>query len=265
MKKYIKPRKFLTITLSFLASKAIIRHKIRVCVVVGVSGSDIVKEMLYTVLKEKVNIRRNVEDIWWDLSVPLNILGYEDKQRSFLEWIRLVFSAFGAIIKNKPNPHMLVLNIDTKDKQIAKYWSDFLTPKYLVVLNYQQNDIFTNNLLVNISNTGGKVIVQENLLDRFNEVCDTKHLFTYGSGKSDLLLKKLSDGRLKIDYRRKEIILPKKLWPSVSIRISGAIFSVALLEGFDLSSIAYACLKYTFPKGVLHKIKKNLLGFPVNV
>lgn len=265
MKKYIKPRTILTSSLSFLASWAIAKHKIRVCVVVGVSGSDIVKEILYTVLKEKRNVRRNIEDIWWDLSVPLNILGYEDKQRSFPEWLQLIVSAFVAIIKNKPNPHLLILNADTKNPQTAHYWSNFLSPEYLIVLNYQQNDVLTNSLLANTVEADGKIIIQKKLVSELPKDIASESLFTYDHDKSDLLLKKLPDGRLRVNYKSEKVILPKKLWPSVSMRISGAIFSVALLEGFDLDSTAYACLKYTFPKSMLRRIKSNLLNFPATV
>lgn len=260
MRKYIKPRAILTSTLSFLASWAIAKHKIRVCVVVGTNGSAIVKEILYTVLKERTNVRRNIEDIWWDLSVPLSVLGYEDKQRSFLEWVNLCISAFGAILKNKSNPHLLILNADTKNPSTANYWSNFLNPEYLIVLNYKKNDSLTESLLANTLNNNGKIVLQNKLDSKLFSSIPKKNLFTYGIEKSNLLLKKLSDGRLRVSYKSQKVILPKKLWPSVSMRISGAIFSVALLEGHDLNSTAYACLKYTFPQSMLRRIKNNLLN-----
>src|SRR5690606_25350599 len=204
------------------------------------------KEMLYTVLKEKDNVRRNVEDIWWDLSIPLNVLGYEDKQRSYTEWMNLIISAFVAILKNKSNPHLLILNADTKNKDTANYWSNFLNPEYLVVLNYQEDSIFANELLRKNEIIEGKVIASKNFAGEIPKEITKGRVFTYGSQKADLLLKRLSDGRLRITYKKEKISLPKKLWPTVSPRITGAIFSVALLEGFDLQNTAYACLKYTF-------------------
>lgn len=265
MRKYIKPRKILTYVLSVLASLAISKHKIRVCVVVGTSGSSIVKEMLYTVLKERSNVRRNVEDIWWDLSIPLNVLGYEDKQRSYPEWISLIASAIVAILKNKSNPHLLILNADTKHKETADYWSNFLSPEYLVILNFDKESILANELLEKNHEVNGQIVSPHTLLADIPKEYNEDRVFTYGTQKSDLLLKRLTDGRLRVTYKKEKIVLPKKLWPSVSVRITGAIFSVAVLEGFDLSSTAYACLKYTFPKSMLGKIRNNLLKSSINV
>ncbi|MCA9379682.1 hypothetical protein KC675_00730 [Candidatus Dojkabacteria bacterium] len=260
-------RQLLKWSLSLLSSWAIRKHKIKLIVILGIGGSDIVKEILYTVLREKMNIRRNIADIWWDLSIPLNVLGYEDKQRSSVEWINLIFSAFVALIKNKSNPQGLIINADTSKKSTVDYWSKFVHPDYLVVLNYDENSLLTNRLLTQINTTEGKIIIREKLIEKIRNKInfeDDKY-FSYGQQNADLKVKSLSDGKLKIEYKKEKVILPKKLWISISENITGALFSVAILEKFTLKSIAYSFLKYSFPKSMLSRIKTNLSNSAINV
>jgi len=214
-----------------------------------------------------MNIRRNIADIWWDLSIPLNVLGYEDKQRSSVEWINLIFSAFVALIKNKSNPQGLIINADTSKKSTVDYWSKFVHPDYLVVLNYDENSLLTNRLLTQINTTEGKIIIREKLIEKIRNKInfeDDKY-FSYGQQNADLKVKSLSDGKLKIEYKKEKVILPKKLWISISENITGALFSVAILEKFTLKSIAYSFLKYSFPKSMLSRIKTNLSNSAINV
>lgn len=260
-------RQLLKWSLSILSSWAIRKHKIKLIVILGIGGSDIVKEILYTVLREKMNIRRNIADIWWDLSIPLNVLGYEDKQRSSVEWFNLIFSAFVALIKNKSNPQGLIINADTSKKSTVDYWSKFVHPDYLVILNYDENSLLTNRLLTQINTTEGKIIIREKLIEKIRKKIDFEDdkYFSYGQQNADLKIKSLSDGKLKIEYKKQKVILPKKLWISISENITGALFSVAVLEKFTLKSIAYSFLKYSFPKSMLSRIKTNLSNSAINV
>jgi UDP-N-acetylmuramyl pentapeptide synthase len=253
-------RQLLKWSLSILSSWAIRKHKIKLIVILGIGGSDIVKEMLYTVLREKMNVRRNIADIWWDLSIPLNVLGYEDKQRSSFAWVNLLFSAFIALIRNKSNPQGLIINADTSKKSTVDYWSKLVHPDYLVVLNYDEKSLLTNRLLTQVNMSKGKIIINEKLISKIKNKIDFEDdkFFSYGSNKANVKIKSLNDGKLKIEYKKENIILPKKIWISISENISGALFSVAVLEKFTLKSIAYSFLKYSFPKSMITRIKTNL-------
>lgn len=267
MKEKSKFRQLLKWNLSILSSWAIKKHKIKIVVILGIGGSDIVKEILYTVLKEKRNVRRNVADVWWDLSIPLNILGYEDKKRPLINWAGLIISAVVALLKNKSNPQVLIINADTGNKSTVDYWSKFIHPHYLVLLNYDENSLLSNRLIMQTSTTGGKIIVHENSSEKIlakNEI-EKNNIFTFGSRMSELKLKFLTDGRLKVMFKKEKIILPRKIWLSVSQNISGALFSVAVLEGISLRNIAFSFLKYSFPRSMISKIKTNLLSASSNV
>lgn len=254
-------RNLLRSALSLLATLAIKKHKIRVAVILGQSGSDMVKEILYTVLKEKENVRRNIEDIWWDLSVPLNILGYDDKQRNIASWLKLLFNATVALIKNRSNPHLIILNADTGNENTAKYWSKFLKPEYTILLDYFEDNTLYNLLSIRTAEVGGKVILKDNLDLPIKKQITNKSLFTYGGKNSNLQIETQKVSNIKLKYKKQTITLPKKLWPAISMRITGSIFALGILEGHRLDEIAFSCLKYTFPKNMLRRIKSNLLNF----
>lgn len=260
-------RKLLKITLSFLANRAIRKHKIKIVVILGTTGSDIVKEMLYTVLKEKTAVRRNIDDIWWDLSVPINILGYKDVRRSAVKWMRLIISASIALLKNKSNPHLLILNAETGNPTTVDYWSSFLHPAYLVVLNYKKDSLLIEKLITQTEMSGGKVIAPQNIEKILSEMSEEyeDNLFIFGQEDADLTIIKNNDGKLRIKYGKERVVLPKKLWPAISPLITGAIFSVAVLEGLKLEDIAYACLKFTFPVAIISRIKTNLKNTSINI
>ena len=114
-------RNKLTKVLSKLAVLALRKHEIKVVVIAGNYDTELARELVYTVLKEKLNVRRNYSNIWWDLSIPLNILGYEDIQRSFIGWVGLLLSSSIALIKNKKNPQLLILNADAYCRVLVKY------------------------------------------------------------------------------------------------------------------------------------------------
>lgn len=229
-------------------------------VIAGSHDTDLAKELIYTVLKDKMNVRRNVTEIWWDLSIPLNILGYQDKQRSFFGWINLVLKIILVLFTNPKNPHLLILNADTTNQHTVEYWSKFLEPKYLVVLNKSSNTNLIDELVFKTSLNDGKIIVPIELVASFEVFNQLKNneLFTYGATKGVDLELKLTKDKVTIKFESKELHLKKKLWWTYSKSITGALFSIAALEDISLTDAAFSSLKFTFPTKVMTRIKANL-------
>lgn len=68
-------RKILRKLVKQLTSKIIDKHDISIIAVLGHFGTDIAREALYAIISENTNVRRNTNRIWWDMSIPLTILG----------------------------------------------------------------------------------------------------------------------------------------------------------------------------------------------
>lgn len=250
--------------LLWLTKLVVRKHDIEICVLVGGKSSGLVKEILYTVLREKLNVRRNISEIRTKRSLPLMVLGYEDGKRSPVGWIGIFIKILTAIVRNKTNPHLLLINLSANKKEILDYWANLISPKYIVILDYSKKELLTDSLLNRVKDKG-KVILDETYKGLLPTDLEKTQLFTYGGLSGDLILKRLKDGRLKLNYKSEELVLPKKLWPAVSNKISGSLFSVALLEGFSLREIAFASLKYSFPIDMISKVRNNIEKISVNV
>jgi hypothetical protein len=239
---------------------AIKKHKIRLMIIVGDTATDVARELIYTVLKEKINVRRNTNSIWWDLSVPLNILGYEDRRYTALGWLKTFVSVVIALLLNKSNPQLIILNADSANKSTVKYWTELVEPEYLVVLNYQGNTALTDEFVLRTINKSGTIVIPAKVVGEIPLLKKNKYkkIITYANVNSDLIIKTTSKGEIYVKYASEEKILNRKALPANSTLIAGAMFIVAAEEGISIDDSLFASLKYTFPTKLLSRIKTNL-------
>lgn len=261
------PRKTLVAIFSSLAKIAIKKHKIRLMIIVGNTATDVARELIYTVLKDKVNVRRNTNSIWWDLSVPLNILGYDDRRYTALGWVKTFVSIVIALLLNKSNPQLIILNADSANKSTVKYWTDLVEPEYLVVLNYQGNTALTDEFVLRTINKSGTIVIPAKVVEEIPLLKKNKYkkIITYANVNSDLIIKTTSKGEIHVKYDSEEKLLNRKALPANSTLIAGAMFIVAANEGISLDDALFSSLKYTFPTKLLSRIKTNLNNNQFNV
>ncbi len=261
------PRTILVKTLSFLARLAIKKHQMKLVIISGRVGSDVARELIYTVLKEKKNIRRNVSPIWWDLSIPLNVLGYEDKEYSLLGWLKIIFSAYVALLINQPNPQLLLLNVDSENKSTIKYWTDIINPKYLIILSYEENSDLLEGLIMRAIRNDGYIILPKAIRNDIELLKSSKgkNILDYGTQNSSLIIKNKDKEEIQIEYQKQTKVFSKKALPAHSNLIAGAMFLVAAQEGINIDDALFASLKYTFPSKLLSRVKANLTNKEFNV
>lgn len=195
-------RKLLKRTLGYLAKLSIARYGTEVILVVGWTGSSIVREMIYHLLKDHFNVRRSVSSIWRDLSVPLNILGYEDKKRNVFEWFALVLKSFRNILIKRKYPHKIVINLDTFYEDTAKYWAEYIIPDIVVVLRERPESRLIDALL---KQTGGEKILfvhDPKLFKGFKN--KNVREFIYSQGRGDLIYKK-NRGKLEVHHKDEKV------------------------------------------------------------
>ncbi len=125
--------------LLILAKYSIKKHEINFVLIVGWFGTELVREGTYRLLSEHHNVRRNTKNMWWDLSIPLQILGFEDKRYSLFEWIKIIFKSCVILLLNKQNKHTIVFNINIGDEDSSKYWSNIIDPNFVVFTNYEES------------------------------------------------------------------------------------------------------------------------------
>ena len=206
-------------------------------------------------LSEKYKVRRNTRNIWWDLSVPLTILGYEDNRRSVFKWVFLCVRATFYLIIGPRSPHKIVLNLDASDEGTTNFWAGFIKPNYLVIVNQKEEDILINKLVNNTVKNGGKIVYDEKSIR-----ADIKKRNGFSFGKSKDAKLKITLGKSYVSYRHgsKTTKVSLTIIPKFSIQLFASVLGLAVLEKVDLNDASYAATKVDFHSQIVPKVIKNL-------
>ena len=98
--------------LAYFAKKIIAKYQPKVVGITGSMGKTSAKEAVFSVLKTKFNVRKNIKNYNNELGVPLTIIGTESGGRSPLGWLKVFGTAIWLlIIKRKKYPEVLVLEM----------------------------------------------------------------------------------------------------------------------------------------------------------
>jgi hypothetical protein len=244
--------------LSFLSKWALQKHNIDLIVIVGWFGTEIVRETSYTIVSEKYNVRRITRNIWWDLSMPLAILGYADKQRSILGWIKLIFRAFAYLMFGPKNHHQLIVNVNTINSYLPNYWQKFLKINKLVIINDNKNDQVITELVKVLDKNNSTVIYNKDTVSQSTiDQLQNYQLKSYShNGDANLVIKKVNN-IYNVEYNNNNIELFTKHFPIFALQNIGASIMLAIEMGIDLEEINYYLIKVEYTGAVFDKIVKN--------
>ena len=151
-------RKFIQDILKYLTKLILWRYKPLVIGVTGSVGKTSTKEAIYTVLKNKFRVERNVFNLNTEIGMPLTIIKGKDAKRNIFLWFYNFFHALWLFIfKTKKYPEILVLEMSEDAPGMIKYLANLARPKIGVIttigdppvhLEYYKN---TNQLIEEIS------------------------------------------------------------------------------------------------------------------
>ncbi len=233
-------REILKSILIVLAKNATKKHRIKFIVVVGWFGSDLVKEGIYQSLSEKFNTRRNIKKVWWDLSVPLDILGYEDKQYKFFQWLVLFFRTIFSLILNKSNPHTFILSLNLTQKSIAEYWYRIVDPAILVVTSYKERRGYLVDALIRkTKEVNGIVLMSDQITQKKFE---NFQKFGFRTGKNPEIFTASNKYPVNKDF------------PPLFLKIYSPVISVLETLDIEKQEIVHALAKTCAEKNLVSKI-----------
>ena len=151
-------RKFIQHTLKYLTKLILWRYKPLVIGVTGSVGKTSTKEAIYTVLKNKFRVERNVFNLNTEIGMPLTIIRGKDAKRNIFLWFYNFFHTLWLFVfKTKKYPQILVLEMSEDAPGMIKYLVNLARPKIGVIttigdppvhLEYYKN---TNQLIEEIS------------------------------------------------------------------------------------------------------------------
>lgn len=118
--------------LAFLTKWAIKKHDIEIIAILGEKHSRLTSYILWEALRDDYFTRCQWDKSFWDLSIPLTILGYPAKQKSIFEWIFTILRAFFVLLTSKSVSQTIILHIPYSLPEILEYWFEIIGPDVLV-------------------------------------------------------------------------------------------------------------------------------------
>jgi len=119
-------RKILQYILKILAQLVLWKYKPIIVGVTGSVGKTSTKEAIYTVLRNKFKVRRNLRNYNNEIGVPLTILGLETGNRSVWAWLKNFCSAGKMIFWRINYPQILILEMGADKPGDIKYLVSFI-------------------------------------------------------------------------------------------------------------------------------------------
>ncbi|MFA4834023.1 MAG: UDP-N-acetylmuramoyl-tripeptide--D-alanyl-D-alanine ligase [Patescibacteria group bacterium] len=115
-------RKLVRLKLKILAKMILAKYKPKIIGITGSVGKTSTKEAVFTVLKTKFNVRRNIKNYNNEIGLPLTIIGSDSPGKSVFGWIGVFFKALGLILfRDKNYPKILVLEMGVDRPGDMKY------------------------------------------------------------------------------------------------------------------------------------------------
>lgn len=236
-------RNILKNILGYLSRRSVIKHNTEIIIITGWAGTRVVRELAYNLLSDEFNVRRNTTEVWWDLSVPLTILGYNDCQRSIFGWILLIIKALYSIIFNPTYPHKIIININTSVEDIAEFWSKYFDPHIVVILKEKPSSKVVEMICQSEGSEKVLFVYNPELFSGFKKKAIRE--FRYSSNEGELIYRKEGNS-LNIRYKNEEakVRIPKSykfIWEFIP-----AAISIGILEGVRLKTLAKNVSYFSF-------------------
>ena len=239
-------------TLAWLAQWAIRKHNMELIVILGINGTEITKELCYYVLSNKYKVRRVTHKPWWDLSIPLSILGYKDKQRSFFEWIILIIRSYLYLLLGPKNEGSIIINLNYLHKDIMRFWSKIIFPDVLILSNFNSSNTEVQKFIDNTKSKNGKIIIEET-----NTIVKQEDYLVIGKSNSAFIKTAVSGNNVTLSHDKEHIEVQSKALLFIPLESFEFALALGVLKNIPLNESVEYALEFDYPS-FLSKIKTNL-------
>ena len=130
-------KKITLIIITWEAKAVLVRHKPFIIGVTGNLGKTSTKDAIYTVMKDRVHVRRSEKSMNSEFGVPLTILGEKSGWNNPLKWLLIIARGF-FVPFGKEYPTHLVLEIGADRPGDIKSIASWVKPDITVVTQFGQ-------------------------------------------------------------------------------------------------------------------------------
>lgn len=181
-------RSVLSRVLARLSQWAIKKHGMKLVVISGRHGTKLTGELIGEMLSPEYVVRKQLERPFWDFSVPLSILGFEDRRYSVLGWMWLILRAVVRLTFGPKNSTWTILQVSTYKNEIATYWANIIKPDVLVITTEKDEIGPLEELL--IERTKGTVVALRDMLSpqKVRKITSAQYVSVGERGNADVLV-----------------------------------------------------------------------------
>ncbi|MDD5071539.1 MAG: UDP-N-acetylmuramoyl-tripeptide--D-alanyl-D-alanine ligase [Patescibacteria group bacterium] len=282
-------RKLIQLKLKILAKLILKKYKPKIIGITGSVGKTSAKEAVYTVLKTKFNVRRNIKNYNNEIGLPLTIIGADSPGKSIFGWAGVFFKALGLILfKDKNYPKILILEMGVDRPGDMKYLMKIVNVDIGIVtlISHSHEEFFENvkeiqkekSLLVENLRPGGWAILNfDNELARELGARSKVKVLSYGFKEGAMLrarelvfsfekskdIKNLLGISFKLTYNGSfvPVLLPRVIGYN-SIYAALAAAAVGITMEMNLVEISRAMREFDSPNGrmnLVNGIKHTLI------
>ena len=152
MKKILRP--FGVLLFKIATKLVILKHKPIIYIVTGSGETSLVRESLYSSIKNISPTRRNIEKPEAEFSIPLTIFGEFRYPKSLMGWIKIYTQTLSRIIYLTPYKHTIILEINSINQKILDKWLLILNPENILIIgNISDINLSFKDRIVNITNS----------------------------------------------------------------------------------------------------------------
>jgi len=272
-------RKILQFILKALAKVVLNKYHPEVIGLTGSLGKTSAKEAVYTVLKNKFNVRQSPKNYNNELGVPLTILGAVSPGSSVWGWLKLFGKFFNLIIKTDNNyPPLLILEMGVDRPGDMKYLTSIVKPHIGIVTAVKNSHLEyfekvenikkeKQTLIDNLSKNGLAVLNYDNQYTRDMAKDSRFKVLTYGLEEgADVLAQEINFSvdkeasgvvgvNFKVNYHGSivPVSLPRVIgYPAIYAAL--AAIAVGIYYEFNLVEIAQYLKDFALPAGRLNLI-----------
>ncbi|MDD3648027.1 MAG: hypothetical protein PHS44_06045 [Candidatus Dojkabacteria bacterium] len=241
-----------------LSYKVYKKHNLNVILITGWAGTSVVRELVYHLLKPSERVRRNTTEVWWDMSVPLSILGYVDKKRTLFQWFLLIIRASLSLMFKPRYQHTLIINLDSSIEDTAKFWSSAVIPSVVVALKERPESKVLSKLLTRDDIENSTFIydpTEKHLVD-----LKLTNKFTYGLHDTDVIYQR-KDSLFHIRYRSKSLSIEIPLRSKFIWEFVIPAFAVGIEQGIALKQLGDRLTSFDYHPNQVERAVSNLKKF----